>query len=590
MKRLAIPMSGLVAVATLMSVPAAHADTQLFLEDFESCGATGDYATLTGLETAKGSPDPTYVTLDLIYPDPTPVLACPDWTEGGQAWFATYESGTAFPSPTRAAWLNEGSVGEGGQGYISRNVSGLTPGTTYRLSAIAWTDNVDAPTALNYSFGPLSGSLPMSAGSGQQSLEGTLCASSTTLDLTLSGSNDTGASPVVDNVKLEDVGAPCVIVADRTMSMGVGAGDSVDLSTTTGWDGNSPPSPPNAVTYSIVGGTYSGQASLVGSTLSYTADAADAGRTVVIDYRVCPTGVSASPPCSDAKVSVTVSNLTDPTARIYGSPDSTGPAITSAPRLGDDPDRYMASYTGLIGANGVDVTFTPLCDDGEGGWWGTPAVASPDSIDSGDYSTSLSCGGSTLVRYKIDVTVDPSSCLVTGGLASGTYPVTTDQQSNADTGTNLPPPNDGVAAYVASATSESGSKEFSPVRLAGVYLPAARTCPPAGPTVLSSSTTQGASGRSTMRRPPPATAGRRCYPRPTASGSRVSTASSRNPCLSWAERRVVATAAPTGVAWPRTRPLPGSATSAGSGSPPAASTATGTRPAALGRPSTSAAA
>ena len=37
---------------------------------------------------------------------------------------------------------------------MSRTVTGLTVGHTYRVSAQAWTDNVNSPTALGLDFGP----------------------------------------------------------------------------------------------------------------------------------------------------------------------------------------------------------------------------------------------------------------------------------------------------------------------------------------------------------------------------------------------------------------------------------------------------
>jgi hypothetical protein len=159
-------------------------------------------------------------------------LACTNWTFSGAAFLAQSVGGTPFPSPaTQAVWLNESSF-LGADGRMNRTLTGLTVGHTYRVSAQAWTDDVDAATALGLDFGTVTTSLAMAAGSGPQSISADVCATTSTLTLSLYENGATASSPVVTNVKLEDLATPCAIAGFYTVGgsvTGLAAGQSVVL-------------------------------------------------------------------------------------------------------------------------------------------------------------------------------------------------------------------------------------------------------------------------------------------------------------------------------------------------------------------------
>lgn len=210
------------ALSPILALAPAQAQ-QVFLDDFGSCSSTGPAQTES---TAVGSASPIVVN---VY---TGASTCANWTLTGSAWLAVSAGGGAFPgSATQAVWLNEAS-NAGAKGAMSRTVTGLTVGHTYRVSAQAWTDNVNGPTALGLDFGPNSTSMPMAAGSGVQSISSDVCATSSPLSLSLYENGATTSSPVVTNVRLEDLATPCAIGGFYTVGgtvTGLAPGQSVGL-------------------------------------------------------------------------------------------------------------------------------------------------------------------------------------------------------------------------------------------------------------------------------------------------------------------------------------------------------------------------
>ena len=176
----------------------------VFFDDFKGCTqVTGVPHDGGPIATALSSP--TFVNLYTQTP------SCPDWTFSGPAWPAYYASGTAYPpdasggTGTTAIWLNEGSGG----GRMTRTLNGLTVGNGYRLSLVTWTDNVDANTGITLTFGSNVTNLSLPAGSGQRSIVSELNATSASLSIEILGQNGGGgSSPIVTNVKLENLGVP----------------------------------------------------------------------------------------------------------------------------------------------------------------------------------------------------------------------------------------------------------------------------------------------------------------------------------------------------------------------------------------------
>lgn len=176
----------------------------VFFDDFKSCTRPSG-ATFNVGGTATALANPTYVDLY------TQLAVCPNWSFAGQAWPAFYRSGVPYPldangaAGTTAIWLNEGSGG----GRMTRTLNGLTIGNGYRLSVVTWTDNVDANTGITVSFGSNVTNLVLPARSGQRTIVSELNATSTSLTIQLLGQNGGGgSSPLVTNVKLEDLGVP----------------------------------------------------------------------------------------------------------------------------------------------------------------------------------------------------------------------------------------------------------------------------------------------------------------------------------------------------------------------------------------------
>ena len=199
----------------------AHAAPVLF-DDFSSC-TSRDFNMIAN--TALGLADPIVLRV-LTVPGS---VSCTGWTFSGDAYLTQYVSGTPFPgTATQAIWLNEG----GTQGRMTRTISGLTAGQTYRVSAQAWTDNVDEATALGLIFGTVTAKLNMQKGSGPQNISAEVCATSTTLDITFHEAGTTASSPVVTNISLENLNQPCEIPGYFTIGgtvSGLMAGQSVVL-------------------------------------------------------------------------------------------------------------------------------------------------------------------------------------------------------------------------------------------------------------------------------------------------------------------------------------------------------------------------
>jgi len=212
------------ALMLMIWVPAAQSQ-QVFFEDFGACTSAGGPSLHN---TAVALPTP--IRLTLFYPSGS--VSCSGWTFTGDSRLVAYASGTPFPgSATKGIWLNEANLGFI-DGRMDRSFTGLTIGHTYRVSAQAWTDDVDAATAIGLDFGPVTTSLPMAAGSGPQSISADVCAKATSLNLSLYENGATNSSPIVTNVKLEDLNTPCLIAGFFTVGgsvVGLAPGNSVVL-------------------------------------------------------------------------------------------------------------------------------------------------------------------------------------------------------------------------------------------------------------------------------------------------------------------------------------------------------------------------
>lgn len=295
-----IAVAGVVALGGVWSippVPARAAVTTVWTEDFSGCSApSGGTYEASGTATAKGSATP--IVVDLYN---SALLNCAGWTATGQAWMAVYRSGGAFPGgATRAAWLNESPSGS-----ISRSVTGLTVGRQYRVSADAWTDNKDEPTALGLETSGKTLSMSMAAGTGVQQIAVSFCATSTTATVRLFENGGSQSSPVVTNIKFEDVGQPCLDAVGDVLSVVPGGSGTVDvLANDLSKEGGSLAA---GSTLTVVsGGTAGGTATFSGSTLTYVPLASEAGTIVTVRYRLCPPGETEGEPCSEGTVTITV--------------------------------------------------------------------------------------------------------------------------------------------------------------------------------------------------------------------------------------------------------------------------------------------
>jgi len=216
-------VAGLLALSAFGASPSTAAESVIFSETFESCTSASatPFDPIDGLDnegfgrqdgnidrtsTARGLPVPISVQLY------TSALSCPGWTPRSQAWLtvkdAGADSGPAFPSGTKAVWLNEGPP----TGGITRTVPGLVVGNTYRVSVEAWTDNFDAATALGVNIGggtTANMNLVMAAGSGIQTVQTEFCSTSTSITVDAFENGSTGASPVIDDFTVTDLGVSC---------------------------------------------------------------------------------------------------------------------------------------------------------------------------------------------------------------------------------------------------------------------------------------------------------------------------------------------------------------------------------------------
>mgnify|MGYP000744698274 CR=1 FL=1 len=200
----AIATAAAVLSVSAVTVSPALATAPVFTESFENCTEPSGSPDYSGYATAVASARPILVKL-WIYEN----LSCPDWTADGQAWMTEYDSGEPFPDGTHAAWLNEGDYSSA-SGSITRDITGLTPGHDYRLSLETWTDDQDYETSLTMQV--TNGSdmseqvLTLAAGQGAQLIKKEFSAVGDTVTLKLIGSDANAASPIVDNIRITDVG------------------------------------------------------------------------------------------------------------------------------------------------------------------------------------------------------------------------------------------------------------------------------------------------------------------------------------------------------------------------------------------------
>jgi uncharacterized membrane protein YgcG len=215
-------VASLLALSAFGIAPAHAVETVIFSETFESCTSAsatpfdpidgsdnesiGPDGYIDRTATAKASGAPILVQLF------TGTLSCAGWTPRSQAWLtvkdAGADSGTAFPSGTKAVWLNEGPP----SGGITRTVPGLLVGNTYRVSVKAWTDNADGATALGVNIGggtTANMNLVMVAGSGIQSVQTEFCSTSTSITVDAFENGASFASPVIDDFTVTDLGVTC---------------------------------------------------------------------------------------------------------------------------------------------------------------------------------------------------------------------------------------------------------------------------------------------------------------------------------------------------------------------------------------------
>lgn len=228
--RLALIVAGFfAALLSVASVAPAHAtDIPVYTESFESCTAPSGEPSYSGYPTAIHADDPILVNLWI-----SELIDCPSWTASGQAWMTTYDSGGAFPDGTHAAWLNEGPE----VGTIETDITGLTPLHDYALELDSWVDDQDYKTSL---FVEVTNgtdvtyiTLKLARGQGVQHLSHDFSAIGDTVHLKFLGSTESPASPLVDNIRIIDVG----LTSENTGSGSGGSGSggsssSSDLAST----------------------------------------------------------------------------------------------------------------------------------------------------------------------------------------------------------------------------------------------------------------------------------------------------------------------------------------------------------------------
>ena len=198
-------------------VQPAKAETQIFLDQLQTCNLGQPYA----------SPATTGIGfVNMFYPYAAPAteygqIACGGtWTFDGASYVVTPNGATVFPGgASKAAWLNEAFFDSGlgtnrAKGEMRRNLTGLTVGQMYRVSADAWHDDSAGDTALGLDFGPVTATLNIPNDNVARSISAMVCAKSSSLAIRLYEAGITGASPVVTNIKLEDMGQSCLLTVD----------------------------------------------------------------------------------------------------------------------------------------------------------------------------------------------------------------------------------------------------------------------------------------------------------------------------------------------------------------------------------------
>lgn len=205
--------------AVVASAQQAKAQSLVFLDQLQSC--------TVGLNRA--SPVATGIgPVNMFYPYAAPATeygqtTCGGtWAFDGASYLVTPNGATVFPgSALKAVWLNEASFDSvtgtpRTKGEMRRNVSGLTLGQIYRVTADAWHDDSPGDTALGLDFGPATATLAIPNDNIARSISAMVCAKSASLSMRLyeAGTAGNGASPVVTNIQLEDTGQSCLLVVD----------------------------------------------------------------------------------------------------------------------------------------------------------------------------------------------------------------------------------------------------------------------------------------------------------------------------------------------------------------------------------------
>lgn len=213
--------------ATIGFIQPAKAQTQIFLDQLQACASGQNRA--SPVATGIGP-------VNMFYPYAAPATeygqtTCGGtWAFDGASYLVTPNGATVFPGGAlKAAWLNEASFDSvmgisRTKGEMHRNVSGLTVGQVYRVTADAWHDDSPGDTALGLDFGPASATLAIPNDNVARPISAMVCAKSASLSMRLyeAGTAGNGASPVVTNIQLEDTGQSCLLTVDFVSNGGSG--------------------------------------------------------------------------------------------------------------------------------------------------------------------------------------------------------------------------------------------------------------------------------------------------------------------------------------------------------------------------------
>lgn len=205
--------------AAIGSVQPVSAQTQVFLDQFQSCTLGQNYA--SPVTTGIGP-------VNMFYPYAAPATeygqpTCGStWAFDGASYLVTPNGATVFPGgASKAVWLNEAFVDSvigspRAKGEMRRNVSGMTVGQVYRVTADAWHDDASGDTGLGLDFGPVTVRIDVPNDNVARSISAMVCAKSASLSMRLyeAGTAGNGASPVVTNIQLEDTGQSCLLTVD----------------------------------------------------------------------------------------------------------------------------------------------------------------------------------------------------------------------------------------------------------------------------------------------------------------------------------------------------------------------------------------